>query len=359
MITTIGNLGDFGLSGLFSGIGGLISSGINAVQSLKAQREANKGNMELAKYQNEANVNLWREQNAEAIKQWERNNDYNSPTSQLARYRDAGLNPMLIYGSGSSVAGNSSSPASIGQAPHQERATLNPAVMPDLELGKHLGSAANMYLQGKLAENQISIGAAQAENLKSQSALNALKGLRERALTEKEVLGNKITKETYDDIVYGRRAGNRKTDAEIHKLETSADLDESNISVNAARIDELQSRLGLNAAHAASLYQGIRESAERVAGMKLSRRFDELTFHDRQMALVEATSQAIIKTEQGYLDLDIKKVEHYFADKFGIKWGSSEMSSILQAGLSLFGDLDDRLIDSGFPVLIRKHHNRK
>lgn len=307
---------DFG--SLITGIGGLFSSGINAAQSLMAQREANKGNMELARYQNEANVNLWREQNAEAIKQWERNNDYNSPTSQLARYRDAGLNPMLIYGSGSSVAGNSSSPASIGQAPHQERATLNPAVMPDLELGKHLGSAANMYMQGKLAENQISIGAAQAENLKSQSALNALKGLRERALTEKEVLGNKITKETYDDIVYGRRADNRIKDAQERQLGTSADLNESNIAVNAARIDELQSRLGLNAAHAASLYQDIVESAERVAGMKLSRRFDELTFHDRQMAIIESVSQAMTKTEQGYLELDMKKLEKNLYDAYGI-----------------------------------------
>lgn len=39
-------------------------------------------------------------------------NEYNSPSSQMARYRDAGLNPNLIYSQGNP--GNQSSPVSLG-----------------------------------------------------------------------------------------------------------------------------------------------------------------------------------------------------------------------------------------------------
>lgn len=39
-------------------------------------------------------------------------NEYNTPSSQIARYQAAGLNPNLIYGTGQASAGNQSSPAS-------------------------------------------------------------------------------------------------------------------------------------------------------------------------------------------------------------------------------------------------------
>lgn len=38
--------------------------------------------------------------------------DYNRPINQMARYKEAGLNPHLIYGDGSSSAGNQQSPIS-------------------------------------------------------------------------------------------------------------------------------------------------------------------------------------------------------------------------------------------------------
>lgn len=43
--------------------------------------------------------------NKQNQKNWEKQNEYNSPTNQMARYRAAGLNPNLIYGSGQASAG--------------------------------------------------------------------------------------------------------------------------------------------------------------------------------------------------------------------------------------------------------------
>lgn len=46
---------------------------------------------------------------------WQKTNEYNSPAMQMQRYKDAGLNPHLIYGQGNN--GN----ASMASAPNQEQ----------------------------------------------------------------------------------------------------------------------------------------------------------------------------------------------------------------------------------------------
>lgn len=47
---------------------------------------------------------MFRLQNQQAIANWQLQNQYNSPAAQMQRFRDAGLNPNLIYGQG--TAGN-------------------------------------------------------------------------------------------------------------------------------------------------------------------------------------------------------------------------------------------------------------
>lgn len=48
-------------------------------------------------------------QNAYNMQMWKMQQEYNSPANQMKRYREAGLNPNLIYGSGSASAGNATS----------------------------------------------------------------------------------------------------------------------------------------------------------------------------------------------------------------------------------------------------------
>lgn len=80
-------------SSIISGVGNLLGS----VFGFKSQKDTNEANMELAKYQYEKNLEMWN-----------RNNEYNTPANQVQRMKDAGLNPALMYGSGS-VANTSTS----------------------------------------------------------------------------------------------------------------------------------------------------------------------------------------------------------------------------------------------------------
>ena len=81
---------DSGGSLLSSGISSLVSGLGNRAQ-IKAQAKENQKNREY-------NLMLARLQNQWNLAQWQRENDFNSPSAQMARYRAAGLNSDLIYG---------------------------------------------------------------------------------------------------------------------------------------------------------------------------------------------------------------------------------------------------------------------
>lgn len=68
------------------------------------------------------------------VQMWNMQNEYNSPSAQMARLRDAGLNPRLVYGQGSgNTAGNASTLPKY-QAPSWD---LNLDVSPLQTLGQY------------------------------------------------------------------------------------------------------------------------------------------------------------------------------------------------------------------------------
>lgn len=112
-------------------IGG-VSSLVNAVGGSQSQRSANEKNMEIARYQNQWNLD-----------QWHRENAYNSPQAQMQRFKNAGLNPNMIYGQGTPGNAMSGKPA--------QGATMVPTFRPAEGIGQMLG----MYQQFKVQQAQI------------------------------------------------------------------------------------------------------------------------------------------------------------------------------------------------------------
>jgi len=73
--------------------GAAITSGAQAASGIFAQWMQNRANRKMAEYTYSKDLEMWERQNA-----------YNSPEQQMQRFKDAGLNPNLIYGQGN--AGN-------------------------------------------------------------------------------------------------------------------------------------------------------------------------------------------------------------------------------------------------------------
>ena len=74
--------------------GGLVGLGVDLFKGLFGSDEKSNSK-ELAKYQSELNMQMASQQNQWNIDQWNRQNEYNSPSAQLSRYQDAGINPLF------------------------------------------------------------------------------------------------------------------------------------------------------------------------------------------------------------------------------------------------------------------------
>lgn len=99
------------LGSILSGVGSVLSGGFSAVGAAKAasaSRYAADKTYQAQIETNQANARLAAQQNQWNLDQWNRENAYNSPAAQRARYEAAGINPYMAFGAGGMSAGNSS-----------------------------------------------------------------------------------------------------------------------------------------------------------------------------------------------------------------------------------------------------------
>lgn len=121
---------------LIAAAGGLVSSGINAYSSYRQMKKTNAANMAM----------------------WHKQNEYNAPSAQMQRLKDAGLNPNLVYGSGT-VAGNQSGPAPRFDMHHDVPQLSMEGLVPQL------GAYADLQLKAAQTDNIE----AQTENVRQRT----------------------------------------------------------------------------------------------------------------------------------------------------------------------------------------------
>lgn len=95
-------------------------------------------------------------QNSYNMSAWQANNEYNTPANQLARLREAGINPNLFYGNGQSVAG-------ISKSPPQQVAPRSPDVAGALK------NSIFAYQQAKLNQAQVEQANANRDYIRAQT----------------------------------------------------------------------------------------------------------------------------------------------------------------------------------------------
>lgn len=118
---------------------------------------------------------MYERQKADNLENWNRMNEYNSPSSQMRRFSDAGLNANLMFGQG--TPGNASSAADTGQY----KPVYGP--VPQLDkldiLGKYF-QVQNMKLQNQMLSEQIDESITrQNKNAAEKDYIKAMQPLRE------------------------------------------------------------------------------------------------------------------------------------------------------------------------------------
>lgn len=120
---------------------------------------------------------------ADNIEFWNMQNAYNSPSSQMARFKDAGLNPNLIYGQGSN--GNSNS------IPTPDVQSVN-FRSPQLQGGK------TDVLSAMLAQADLRIKNAQVSNIEAQNDVIRQQAMQQRLDMERGAFDLNFKTDTRD-----------------------------------------------------------------------------------------------------------------------------------------------------------------
>lgn len=223
--------------------------------------------------QNIANVRIsekqYERQRADALEFWNMQNEYNSPAAQMQRFKDAGLNPNLIYGRGES-----------GQSGAISVPNVNP---PNLR-EPHVGTSTRAEVMPLLlAQADLRIKNAQANNL--------------------EVQNDVIKQDALLRAFQAKRAG-FDYDFENELRDTSLDYRRESLRGAMIQNDVAMNR---DAREAAMNATSIQEAAERILSMQSNRALDP--YRARQMGADTDRSRELIRQliKDGVLkDLDIR-----------------------------------------------------
>lgn len=207
-----------GVSGALSVGSGLFGKKKAKKYNLELQQDQFDKNMEMARWQNDRN-----RENAEWVynknlEQWNRENEYNSPAAQMQRYKEAGLNPNLMYTSaGSNTAASSPTMSEIEQNGYPMSGgsgvgdSMPSVAIPDL-FHEYMNLKTQKLQQDSIQQN-INLQKSQEDSFKAMAFLNNLKGLQLNSgapywssNAKYDNLGKQMAldlkKETYKNIVF-------------------------------------------------------------------------------------------------------------------------------------------------------------
>lgn len=182
------------ISALISG-GTQIGSGVMQGIQNRAQRKWNE--------------KMYDRQRTDALSDWNMQNEYNNPLNQMARLKDAGLNPNLVYGNGAQ--------ATSGQMPRQTDVKSWTPQAPQFNGNAVLSS----YYDTQVKQAQI-------DNMKVQNTVLQ----REAALKEVETLNK---------IISGKRS-QFDLDLKSDLRQTSIDIVKENLRKLTQGIDQSEGR---------------------------------------------------------------------------------------------------------------------
>lgn len=110
--------------------------------------------------------------NAKAMQSWNMMNDYNSPIKQMERLKAAGLNPLLVYGSGSVTGNTTGSPALTGGGVDTGTQSLFRGINAVMQAAQGKANLDQTYAQTSASNAAAGASTAQASNLNAQTAVN-------------------------------------------------------------------------------------------------------------------------------------------------------------------------------------------
>lgn len=224
---------------------------------------------------------MYNRQRADALTDWQRQVAYDSPAAQMARLRDANLNPNLAYGN--SVLQSSPTVRSSSQG------SINPRI-PDFGApGRAIGAGLQQIYDLKLKE-------AQTNNIAANTAVAMQDRLLREAQTHAASLSMGKTQTEIDEAKLRLSRGQELLDAsvdaaQLHNVNKKLDMDLSiqkndrEILQNSASLMEAAERILTMRANRAKTADERKEILQRIELMKKDGRLKQLDINLKEVGI--------------------------------------------------------------------------
>lgn len=208
-------------------IAGNIASNANINNQISEQKRENQRNRDW-------NLNLAKMQNQWNIDQWNRENAYNTPAAQMARFKAAGLNPDLMYGQQNLAAASPEMTAGEGSQPTDVSNLANKRTIGDMMVQASQTRLTNA--QAKLAESQADKTDKETEGQGYQNEILKSDAAFRDALNSGTVQLNNMSLKVSEK-------GMQLTDEQITKVRKECAQIDQSIQQSRAAIDEIRQKI--------------------------------------------------------------------------------------------------------------------
>lgn len=262
------------LAAIIPAVAGLLGNIIGGLLDKKSTSNANESNQQFAE-------SMHGLQRSEALADWNMQTEYNSPTSQMARLRQAGLNPIL-------AAGNISSSSPSVRSSDTPSYTARPN-----NLGSYIAAMGGNVQSGLTDYYNIQQQEAQTDNLKAQNSAILQDVLLKKAQTI-------ATLNSSDKIKVD-------TSAALNSLQQSQALFDGvfikqNLDIERTRQD-IQIANDRNLREASANSSSLKEAAERILTLQLGRAKTQ----DERAEIRQRIQNLATDNELKRMDINLKK----------------------------------------------------
>lgn len=254
--------------GVGSGIGAAVSAGSDIISSVLNGIFQGSANRKEKEWQEK----MYGIQRADALADWNAQNLYNSPAQQMQRFKDAGLNPNLVYGNGSAAAGTAGEPRASSPGSYHPKA---------IQVPQGIGAGAiDTYLDTQVKQAQIEnlhtnneVMQADIKN-KDASTVSTLHGIPLKDVdVDSKRLGLRLGTTLFDTNVEQAKENLRKTRTSV---DISLDANQRAAVMNIANIAQAAQRLLLMKSQTAATDAHRSEIMQRIENLKVSQFATEL-----------------------------------------------------------------------------------
>ncbi len=246
----------------------LVGNALNVGSQLLTNRQQKRTNLE-----------MYDRQRADALADWNRQNMYNAPDAQMKRFKDAGLNPHLIYG---------------------QMTTAQPIKTPEAKAPNYVAPQVDpegLNVLGK--QYALETQRLQLENMQKQGGLIEAQTLKTNSETDWKNINTKFAKDTFDIRKF--TLGNKETlsAGEVYLQDQKFKQIETQIRKTNAEVQNILANTQLSVAKQSEIAQKIisMKQAMLLTGQKILSAEQEAAFMKKIQAAgaIGQTAAALLR----------------------------------------------------------------